>query len=107
MEQVKEFQDPDLIESFYKENFDEHFEALLEDLEIDTILVIPNNVSRQISFNEYIQTQLMKSHSHLKYIDTQTNSFVGRKPQKKVKGICNRIENAEKLFEINRGNMSK
>ena len=107
MEQVKEFQDPKLIERFYIENFNKKFEALLEDLDIDTILVIPNNVSRQISFNEYIQTQLMKSYPHLKYINTQTNSFAGRKPQKKVNGICNRIENADKLFAIDESTIQK
>ncbi len=100
MESVKEFQDKAEIYDYYTQSFDARFDWLLQDLEIDTILVVPNNVTRQISFNEYIQTQLKKRYPQLKFISTDTNTFVGRKPQKKVKGICNRIENAEKLFEI-------
>lgn len=100
MEQIKEFQDESLITAFYTQRFWKQFKQLIKRLDIDSILVIPNNVTRKISFNAYIQERLQKELPKLTYISTLTNSFPGRKPQKKVTGMCKRMENADKLFQI-------
>lgn len=100
MESIKEFQDRKEIENFYKEVFTKDFEELIHHYTIDTIIVIPNSVWRKISFNEYIEKKLKKTFSTIPFITVKTNVFPGRRPQKKIHGICKRIENATKLFDI-------
>lgn len=100
MESIKEFQDKDEIKHFYTQVFNENFEALIKHYSIDTIIIIPNSVWRKISFNEYIEKKLKKTFGSIPFISVTTNTFPGRRPQKKIHGICKRIENATKLFDI-------
>jgi hypothetical protein len=100
MESIKEFQYREDITEYYASIFNDRFSDFLKEHSIDTILIIPNNVTRQISFNDYISEQLSIQYPHLPQIQIITNSFPGRKAQKKVTGICNRIDNATKLFDI-------
>lgn len=99
METIKEFQDPDLIDQYTQETFGEEFLDLLEIHGFDAIVVVPNNVKRQISFNEHISTYISKI-TLIPQIYIDTHVFPWRKPQKKISWICKRIENAMKLFSV-------
>lgn len=81
--------------------FDEQFRHWIDRKGIKSIVVIPNNSPRKVSFNRYIQDYLQSKWSDLLFLNVSVNDFPGRKIQKSIKGwLCERIENANKLFTL-------
>jgi hypothetical protein len=75
MELIKEFQDEALIEEYFDSVFLHTFEAFITDKKIDAFLIVPNNVRRQISFNEYIAKHLAKLYPSYPQITVDTKMF--------------------------------
>ncbi len=97
---IKAFQDTTRMRTLYDMVFGNNFRIFLKRQKIDYICIIPNNVTRVRSFNAYIQERLHKDFPKIPHIKLSTNDFVWRKPQKAIRWLSSRIENAEKLFSI-------
>lgn len=99
MKQVKAYQEESDMKRLYEKSF-EYIQKLLDHKHIDTIAVIPNNVSRQRSFNEYIYHRVTQGFPILNSLEFIKNNYPGKQPQKTIRDICKRLENAENLFDI-------
>lgn len=102
---IKAFQEKENIDTLYFETFDTEFLKFIKRKNIDSIAIIPNNVVRQTSFNQVIYDRLnfiLEDIYFTQIIPTKTKD---RLPQKTIRWLCNRIKNAEKLYEINDENI--
>lgn len=99
MKRVKAYQEEKDMKHLYEKVF-ANITNLIKYKSIDTIAVIPNNVARQRSFNEYIYTRLQSDFPDMQYIWFDKNDFSDKQPQKTLRDICKRLENANKLYDI-------
>jgi hypothetical protein len=101
--EIKAFQRDEQMKKYVADIFDDKFMKLIHHKNIDTIILVPNNARRAVSFNEYIYTSLVEMklpNIHIyPYTSIIVNEFTERKPQKSLRGIYTRIDNATKLFD--------
>lgn len=103
MMSIKGFQRPDDMKLMIKFAFKEKawkINDFIERKNIDCLCIIPNNVSRRVSFNTEIQEFLIKSIENIQFLNINVHDFEWRKPQKATRGLCERIKNADQLFTV-------
>ena len=103
LSQIKIFQKIHDMNNMIQQIFEHKLIRLLEKKSLDTIVMIPNNANRAVSFNQYMIDHIKKYCwdslvTILSYNNIMVNDFPERRAQKTVEGICNRLNNANKLF---------
>ncbi len=77
-----------------------HFASLLERKGMTHIAVVPNNYERPVSINAIMKSSVTSFHPQLSIINIQKNSNPNTTTQKSIKIFCDRLTNAELLFDI-------
>jgi hypothetical protein len=76
MERIKEYQSLDDMELYCNQVFVSEFDQLVEHNAYDAFLIVPNNVTRLHSFNEYIASYLQTNYADYPLVAVSTLQFV-------------------------------
>ncbi len=104
MTKIKAYQDINFLESFCDNIFDEKRLSWVKQKEFTHIAIIPNNVIRKVSINEFVWEHIKKK-LDLNEIKIYTKTFDNRMPQKSLKTLWDRIYNANNLFSVDFENL--
>lgn len=100
---AKGFQDSEEIQKIYRLLFaktDSHFQDFLNRKQITHLCMIPNNIRRAESLNQLIKEKISQEYPQYDRICLHKNESSRNLPQKSLKGMEQRIQNATRLFDM-------
>lgn len=103
---IKEFKafsasQEDEMKIFIHNLFDsQNFRSFLQRKKINQIAIVPNNYERPVSFNNIIKEKIIQLYPDIQIINIFKNHIHKTTTQKSIKIFCERLTNADLLFDI-------